>query len=64
MEPAMWQALQGLSGQQQAFALVDDHALGLGMVADLVAPFVYVCWEARNAIRSQERGADGSDAMA
>jgi len=64
MEPAMWQALQGLSGQQQAFALVDDHALGLGMVADLVAPFVYVCWEARNTIRSQERGADGSDAMA
>ena len=64
MDSGRFQTLRALSGSEQAFALVDDGALGPGVVADVVAPFVYACWEARNAIRSSERGADGSDAMA
>lgn len=64
MAPDSWAALRALTGQEKAFALVDDAALGPGVVADIVAPFVFECWGARNAIRSHERGADGSDAMA
>lgn len=64
MDSGRWQTLQGMSGSEQAFALVNDGVLGPGMVAGVVSPFVYACWEARNAIRSLERGADGSDARA
>jgi hypothetical protein len=54
--------------EDKAFALLEDAKLGPGIVGDIVAPFVYVCWQLRNeakhaCTRSAEREADGSDAM-
>ena len=64
VEPARWRALQALSGLDKAFALIDDAAMGPKIVPEIVAPFIYSAWKVRTEIRSSERGADGSDAMA
>jgi hypothetical protein len=50
--------------------MLDDTCVPSSFVGDVVAPYVYKCWqiwwEALHAsvIRSPERGADGSDALA
>ena len=64
-----WQELQQMSSDAKAAALLNIDFLGGSHVASVVAPFVYACWQLRwkvrnEEVRSHERGADGSDAMA
>ena len=64
-----WQELQQMSSDAKAAALLNNDFLGGSHVASVVAPFVYACWQLRwkvrnEEVRSHERGADGSDAMA
>ena len=52
-----------------AYKLLDCDFVGGFALADIVAPYVYACWQLRwkvrnEEVRSDERGADGSDAMA
>jgi len=61
--------LQQKQSDDKAFALIDCVFMGGSVIADIIAPYVYACWQlrwkARNEmIRSDERGADGSDARA
>jgi hypothetical protein len=60
-----WSALQNLSGADRVCAL---SRLGEKLIAAVVAPFLYKCWQQRfrriTEDRSAEREADGSDAMA
>ena len=68
LEPERWHALRQLPNAAKAVKLLDCSFIGASTVADLIAPFVYACWQlrwkVRNQDRSDERGADGSDAMA
>jgi hypothetical protein len=52
----------------QAYKLLDFDFLGGSVLADIVAPYVYACWQIRwkvrnEEVRSNEREADGSNAM-
>jgi len=43
--------------------------MGGSVIEDIIAPYVYACWQLRwkvrnDVIRFDERGADGSDARA
>jgi hypothetical protein len=58
-----------MQSAEKAVALLDCNFLVGSDVAAIVAPFVYDCWQLRwkvrnEEVRSIERGADGSDAMA
>jgi hypothetical protein len=55
--------------EEKAYKLLDFDFLGGSVLPGLVAPYVYACWQVRwkvrnEEVRSNERGADGSDAMA
>ena len=61
--------LRQMSSQDVAFKLLDCDFIGGSCVAGVIAPFVYACWQLRWKVwneegRSDERGADGSDAVA
>jgi hypothetical protein len=61
--------LQHMQNDEKAYKLLDSDFFGGYVLADIVAPYVYacwqICWKVRNEeVRSDERGADGSDAMA
>lgn len=67
--PGRWAALQQMGPEEKAYKLLDCDFIGGSILADIVAPFVYACWQIRwkvrnEVVRSDERGADGSDAMA
>ena len=69
MAPGRWNALRQMPNSIMAVKLLDCDYVGGSTVADVVAPFVYACWQLRWKVRneesrSDERGADGSDAMA
>jgi hypothetical protein len=70
--PERWMPFAAVqSMEDKAWMLLDDASWKDGVVADLIAPYVYECWQLRKDAklttaynRSDERGADGSDAMA
>lgn len=69
LAPERWQALQQKQSDDKAFALIDCVIMGGSVIEDIIAPYVYACWQLRwkvrnDVIRSDERGADGSDARA
>jgi hypothetical protein len=69
MAPECWQMMQQMQNEEKAYKLLDFDFLGGSVLADIVAPYVYACWQIRwnvrnEEVRSDERGADGSDAMA
>ena len=69
MAPGRWNALRQMPNSTMAVKLLDCDYVGGSTVADVIAPFVYACWQLRWKVwneesRSDERGADGSDAMA
>ena len=69
MAPGPWNALRQMPNSIMAVKLLDCDYVGGSNVADVIAPFVYACWQLRWKVRneesrSDERGADGSDAMA
>jgi hypothetical protein len=64
-----WNAMRQMPNHAKAFKLLDCDFVGGSTVADVIAPFVHACWQLRWKVRneesrSDERGADGSDAMA
>ena len=68
--PEYWAAFNAVqSVEDKAWMLLDDDSWQDGFVADYIAPYVYECWQLRKDAkltacnRSDERGADGSDAM-
>jgi hypothetical protein len=61
--------LQQMQIEEKAYKLLDFDFLGGSMLADIISPDVYACWQIRGKVRneevcSEERRADGSDAMA
>jgi hypothetical protein len=67
--PECWHVLQQMQNDEKAYKLPIFDFLGGSVLADIVAPYVFACWQihwkVRNEeVRSDERGADGSDAMA
>ena len=69
--PREWEEMNGLSLDEKAFKMLADESWGedSNVVADLIAPFVYKCWQHRIDVVHAElppQGAvvDGSNAMA
>jgi hypothetical protein len=61
--------LQEMQIEEKAYKLLDFDFLGGSVLADIVAPYVYACWQICWKVRSKkvcfdERGAAGSDTMA
>jgi hypothetical protein len=68
MAPDCWHMMQQMQNEEKAYKLLDFDFLGGSVLADIVAPYVYACWQIRwkvrnEEVRSDEREADGSDAM-
>jgi len=68
--PECWAAFDAVQSlEDKAWVLLDDASWQDGIIADYIAPYVYECWQLRKDVkltacnRSNERGADGSDAM-
>jgi hypothetical protein len=69
MASERWIMLEQMHIEGKAYKLLDCDFVGGAALADIVAPYVYACWQLRwkvrnEEVRSDERGADGSDAMA
>jgi hypothetical protein len=69
MAPDCWHMMQQMQIEEKAYKLLDFNFLGGSVLADIVAPYVYACWQIRwkvgnEEVRSDdEREADGSGAM-
>ena len=69
--PEKWAQLNALTGEEKAFRMLSDESWGedSSIVSDMIAPFVYKCWQHRlsvlhAALPPQGAVVDGSNAMA